>query len=96
MVVGNPLARVLKVMKGVAAGPSGMTSDHIRLLLDNRRDSYLLFLLGASSHGAGGSSPSRQIKKLSKNALGVFEALWPATWSEGLSQGRWHNSLGIR
>ena len=32
--------------RGAAAGPSGMTSDHLRPLLDHVRDSHLLFLLG--------------------------------------------------
>ena len=31
---------------GAAAGPSGMTSDHLRPLLDHVLDSHLLFLLG--------------------------------------------------
>ena len=31
--------------RGAAAGPSGMTSDHLRPLLDHVRDSHLLFLL---------------------------------------------------
>ena len=31
---------------GAAALPSGMTSDHLRPLLDHVRDNYLLFLLG--------------------------------------------------
>ena len=33
-------------LRGAAAGPSGMTSDHLRPLLDHVRDSHLLFLLG--------------------------------------------------
>ena len=32
--------------KGAGAGPSGMTSDHLRALLDQVWDSHLLFLLG--------------------------------------------------
>ena len=42
------LQNVRKARKGVAAGPSGMTSGHIRVLLDNPRDSHLFFLLGAA------------------------------------------------
>ena len=33
--------------RGAVAGPSGMTSDHLRPLLDHVRDSHLLFLLGS-------------------------------------------------
>ena len=32
--------------RGAAAGPSGMTSDHLRPLLDHVLDNHLLFLLG--------------------------------------------------
>ena len=32
--------------KGAAAGPSGMTADHLRPVLENRRDTHLLFTLG--------------------------------------------------
>ena len=40
------LQNVQKARRGVAAGPSGMTSEHTRVLLDNPRDSHLFFLLG--------------------------------------------------
>ena len=40
------LQNVRKARRGVAAGPSGMTSEHTRVLLDNPRDSHLFFLLG--------------------------------------------------
>ena len=32
--------------KGAAAGPSGMTADHLRPVLENPRDTHLLFMLG--------------------------------------------------
>ena len=32
--------------KGAAAGPSGMTADHLRPVLENPRDTHLLFTLG--------------------------------------------------
>ena len=32
--------------KGAAAGLSGMTTDHLRRLLDNVRDLHMLFLVG--------------------------------------------------
>ena len=32
--------------RGSAAGPSGMTNEHIRILLDNHSDAHLMFLAG--------------------------------------------------
>ena len=32
--------------RGVAGGPSGMTSEHLRILLENVRDGHLFFLMG--------------------------------------------------
>ena len=44
--------------RGVAGGPSGMTSEHLRILLENVRDGHLFFLMGqqlaqAVAHEAG-------------------------------------------
>ena len=42
------LANVRSPRRGVAAGPSGMTADHLRPLLESERDSEVLAELGAS------------------------------------------------
>ena len=39
--------------RGVAGGPSGMTSEHLRILLENVRDGHLFFFDGATV-GTGG------------------------------------------
>ena len=39
-------AQVLRSRRGAAAGPSGMTSEHLRPVLDSVADSHLLFLMG--------------------------------------------------
>ena len=42
------LANVRSARRGAAAGPSGMTADHLRPLLESERDSEVLSELGAS------------------------------------------------
>ena len=42
------LANVRSARRGAAAGPSGMTADHLRPLLESERDSEVLAELGAS------------------------------------------------
>ena len=46
-----------KSRRGAAAGPSGMTTDHLRPVLDNPRDSHLFFQLGEQL--AQGHPPQR-------------------------------------
>ena len=42
------LANIRSARRGAAAGPSGMTADHLRPLLESERDSEVLSELGAS------------------------------------------------
>ena len=53
--------------KGAAAGPSGMTTDHLRPLLDNVRDLHMLFLVGEQL--ATGKAPHEVVETVRMGRL---------------------------
>ena len=56
--------------RGAAAGPSGMTSDHLRPVFDSVGDSHLLFMMGEQLILATGHCQC--------DSFGCFAGLWPA------------------
>ena len=69
--------------RGAAAGPSGMTTEHLRLVLDTVQDAQLLFKLGEKLSRA----ETNNHRELS--AVGQVdsppEAQWWCSWNRGSS-----------
>ena len=48
------LQNLRSARRGAAGGPSGMTSEHLRILLENVRDGHMFFLMGTALRKADG------------------------------------------